>query len=143
MSDGVDAVAPIEDLLVVLAGFCSGFARWCRGELWIACFGGGDRAVGVGVVGNLEAILAVVDREATFEKSLAVGGGVDAVQVGLLAGGLGSGFKAHSEFDEVCASDCLVGGFGSGLVGVVDGSFGCGFEALDRFEDCLAEGCLD
>ena len=115
---GVDVVAPFEDVLVVCAGFRVGFARWCRGEVWIARFGGGDRAVGVGVLGNLEAHLVVVDRETAFEESLAVRGGVDAVQVGRLAGGLGSGLKAHAEFDEVRAGDWLVG-VGRGLVGVL------------------------
>ena len=91
------------------AGFGVGFARWCRGEVRIARFGGGDRAVGVGVLGNLEALLVVVDRAAAFEESLAVRRGVDAVQVGRLAGGLGSGLKAHAEFDEVRAGDWLVG----------------------------------
>ncbi len=135
---GVDPVAPFEDGLVVGAGFCVGFARWCRGEVRIARFGGGDRAVGVGVLGNLEAALVIVDVEATFEETLAVRRGVDAVQGGRLAGGFGSGLKAHAEFDEVRASDRLVG-VGRGLVWVLSGGFGCGFEALDGFEDFFAE----
>ncbi len=139
MSGGVDPVAPLEDALVVRAGFCVGFARWCRREVRVARFGGDDRAVGVGILGNLESVLVVVDREATFEKSLAVWRRVDAVEEGLLAGGLGSGLKAHAEFDEVRAGDCLVGDFGSGLVGVLDGGFGCGFEALDGMEGFCAE----
>ncbi len=138
MGGGVDVVAPCEDTLVVCAGIGVGFTRWCGGELRIARFGGGDRPVGVGVLGNLEARLAVVDRAATFEKLLAVRRGVDAVQVGVLVGGLGSGLKAHAKFDEVCAGDWLVGS-GCGLVGVLGGSFGCGFEALDGVEDFLAE----
>ena len=138
MGGGVDAVAPFEDVLVVCAGFCVGFARWCRGEVRIARFGGGDRAVGVGVLGNLEALLAVVDRAATFEELLAVRRGVDAVQVGRLAGGLGSGLKAHAEFDEVRAGDWLVGS-GRGLVGVLGGGFGGGFEAFDGVEGFFAE----
>ena len=105
---GVDVVAPLEDLLVVCAGFGVGFTRWCRGEVWSARFGGGDRAVGVGVFGNLEACLVVVDRAASFEESLAVRSSVDAVQVGRLVGGLGLGLKAHAEFDEVRAGDWLV-----------------------------------
>ena len=142
MGGGVDAVAPLEDALVVFAGFCVGFARWCRRELGIARFGGGDRAVGVGVLGNLEALFVVVDRAATFEELLAVRRGVDAVQVGRLAGGLGSGLKAHAEFDEVRAGDWLVGS-GRGLVGVLGGGFGCGFEAFDGVEDFLAEVGLE
>ena len=135
---GVDVVAPSEDTLVVCAGFCVGFARWCRGELRIARFGGGDRAVGVGALGNLEARLVVVDRVATFEKSLAVWRGVDAVQGGRLAGGLGSGLETHAEFDEVRAGDWLVG-IRSGLVGVLVGGVGGGFEAFDGVEDFFAE----
>ncbi len=135
---GVDIVAPFEDALVVCAGFGVGFARWCRGEVGIARFGGGDRAVGVGVLGNLEARLAVVDRAATFEELLAVRRGVYTVQIGRLAGGLGSGLKAHAEFDEVRAGDRLVS-VRCGLVWVLDGGFGCGFEALDRVEGFLAE----
>ena len=142
MGGGVDAVAPSEDALVVCAGFGVGFARWCRGELWIACFGGCDRAVGVGVVGNLEALLAVVDRAATLEKLLAVRRGVNAIQVGFLVGGFGAGLKAHAEFDKVRASDWLVG-VGSGLVGVLSGGFRCGFEAFDWVENCIAEMSLD
>lgn len=138
MGGSVDAVAPSEDPLVVCAGFGVGFARWCRGEVWIARFGGGDRAVGVGVLGNLEALLVVVDRETAFEELLAVRRGVNAVQVGRLAGSLGSGLKAHAEFDEVCAGDWLVGS-GRGLVGVLGGGFSCGFEALDWVEDFCAE----
>ncbi len=139
MSSGVDAVAPLEDPLVVCASFRLGFARWCRWQVWVARFGCRDRAVGVGILGNLEALLAVVDRAAAFEELLAVCCGVDAVEVGLFAGGLGSGLKAHAEFDEVRAGDWLVGGFGSGLIRVVGRGFGGGFEALDGFEDCFAE----
>ncbi len=138
MGSGVDVVAPSEDTLVVCAGFGVGFARWCRRELRIARFGGGDRAVGVGVLGNLEALLAVLDRESAFEELLAVWGGVDAVQVGLLATGLGSGLEAHAEFDKVRSRDWLVG-VGRGLVGVLSGSFGCGFKAFDGVEGFRAE----
>ena len=138
VGSGVDAVAPLEDTLVVCTGFCVGFARWCRREVWSARFGGSDRAEGVGVLGNLEALLVVVDRATTFEESLTVQRGVDAVQVGRLAGGLGSGLKAHAEFDEVRASDWLVG-VGRGLVGVLGGCFGCGFEAFDWVEGFRAE----
>ncbi len=138
MSGVVDVVAPLEDTLVVCAGFYVGFFWWCRREVWIARFGGGDRAIGVGVLGNLEALLAVVDRETAFEESLAVGRGVDAVQEGRLAGGLGSGLKAHAEFDEVCAGDWLVGS-GRGLVWVLGGGIGSGFEALEGVEGFCAE----
>ncbi len=120
------------------AGFCVGFARWCRGEVGIARFGGGDRAVGVGILGNLEALFVVVDRAAAFEELLAVRRGVDAVQVGLLTGGLGSGLKAHAEFDKIRAGDWLVG-IWSGLVWVVGSGVGCGFEAFDGVENFLAE----
>ena len=142
MGGGVDTVAPFEDTLVVSAGFGVGFARWCRGELGVARFGGGDRAVGVGVVGNLEALLVVVDRAAPFEEPLAVRCGVDTVQGGFLVGGLGSGFKAHAEFDEIRASDWL-DGVGCGLVGVLGGGFRGGFEAFDGVEGGLAEVSLD
>ena len=135
---GVDAVALFEDVLVVSTGFCVGFTRWCRGELRIARFGGSDRAVGVGVLGNLEALLAVVDRAATFEEPLAVRRGVDAVQVGVLAGDLGSGLEAHAEFNEVCSRDWLVSS-GRGLVRVLGGGVGGGFEAFDWVEGFCAE----
>ena len=138
MGGGVDVVAPSEDVLVVCAGFGVGFAWWCRGKLWITRFGGGDRAVGLSVLGDVEARFVVVDRAAPFEEPLAVLGCVDAVQVGRLAGGLGSGLKAHTEFDEVRAGDWLVG-VGSGLVGVLGGGVGDGFEALDWVESFCAE----
>jgi hypothetical protein len=138
VGSGVDAVAPLEDSLVVCPGFCVGFARWCRRKVRVARFGSGDRTIGVGVVGNLEALFTVVNRKATFEETLAVRRGVDAVQVGRLAGGLGSGLKAHAEFDEVRTGDWLVGS-GCGLVWVLGGGFGCGFEALDWVEDFFAE----
>ncbi|WP_139136135.1 helix-turn-helix domain-containing protein [Haladaptatus sp. W1] len=74
-------------------------------KIRIACFGGGDRTVGLGVLGNLEAVFVVVDRETTFEETLAVWRSVDAVQVGLFVGGIGSGLETHAEFDEVRTGD--------------------------------------
>ena len=94
VGSGVDVVALLEDTLVVCAGFCAGFTWWCRGELWIARFGGGDRAVGVGVVGNLEALFVVFDWETAFEEPLAVRRGVDAVQVGRLGWWSWFGFES-------------------------------------------------
>lgn len=138
MGGGVDVVAPFEATLVVCAGFCVGFARWCRREIRVARFGGCDRAVGLGVLGDAEALLVVVDWVTSFEKLLAVWRGVDAVQVGVLVSGLGSGFEAHAEFDEVRTGNRLVG-VGRGLVGVL----GSGFEAFDWVEGFLAEVGLD